>query len=373
MVVTYLWVVCSTQRHVYILVVPDAFCTGTPSFLTIVACCRKVSAADEYSISTEEMQKLNTAVFDESDPARALQLGTFVSMIYSLLLRPSQGCRLTRNSLFVSRGFKENTSFGPTDLVNVVSRGQNKSGSTIDEHLFLMHQFDPAAFNSIWWLSAQDVYLNDVKLPQQPYTAQDGPFSGQQAHSFVEMAARGMTDAKLESLPAFPQARQLGQQQPVFGRIPVLPRADDITQPCVANNIAQFMLLPLLQRIGVKGPEAAKLCDDVLCKLFRNGKCCFYKSNGVSDEGLSRKSKHQQKGQSLGTVRYGARDCPEWLAMLDAGHPNVKEDAQGSRGWKNTHVPTYEVLDSEVGLFCAACHSRRTVPCMPCHAHGIAC
>lgn len=47
-------------------------------------------------------------------------------------------------------------------------------------------------------------------LPQQPVTAQEGPFSGQQAHSFVEMAAKGMTDARLDSLPAFPQARQLG-------------------------------------------------------------------------------------------------------------------------------------------------------------------
>lgn len=315
----------------------------------IISSCRKVSATDEYRISPEELQKLNTPVFDESDPARALQLGTFVSMINSLLLRPSQGCKLTRSSLFVSRGFEWSTSFGHVELVNVNSKGQNKSGSTADEHLFLMHQFDPATFNPIWWLSAQDVYLNDIKLPQQPYTAQDGPFSGQQAHSFVEMAAKGMTDAKWESLPTFPQARQLGTQQAVFGRIPVLPKADDITQQCVANSLAHFLLLPALHRIQAKGPEAEKLCDNVLCKLFINGKCCFYKSNGVSDEVLSRKSKHQQKGQSLGTVRYGARDCPESLTMQDAGYLFVKEDAQDSRGWKNTHVPTYEVLDSEVG------------------------
>ena len=159
--------------------------------------CRKVAAANEYRISPEELQRLNTAVFDETDPAKALQLGTFVSMIGNLLLCPSQDCKMTRNSLFVSKGFETSASFGPVDLINVVSRGQNKTGSTQEEHLFLMHQFDPAAFNPAWWLSAQDVYLNDVRLSQQPYTAQDGPFSGQQAHSFVEMAAKGMTDANL--------------------------------------------------------------------------------------------------------------------------------------------------------------------------------
>ncbi|DBA88390.1 TPA: hypothetical protein ACH3X2_004884 [Trebouxia sp. C0005] len=280
---------------------------------------QKVAAADEYRISPEELQKLNTAAFDEADPAKALQLGTFVSMINNLLLRPSQGCRLTRNSLFISKEFQESASFGQTDLVDVVSRGQNKSGSTVDEHLFLMHQFDPAAFNPMWWLSAQDVYLNDVKLSQQPYTAQDGPFSGKQAHSFVEMAAKGMTDAKLESLPAFPQARQLGQQQVIFGRIPVLPKADDISQPCNANSLAQSLLLPALHRIGVKGPDAEKLCDDVLCKLLRNGKCCSYKSNSISDENLSRNSKHQQKGLSLGSVRYGARDAVNHLPCTMLG------------------------------------------------------
>ncbi|KAL0040152.1 hypothetical protein WJX79_008892 [Trebouxia sp. C0005] len=86
--------------------------------------------------------------------------------------------------------FQESASFGQTDLVDMVSRGQNKSGSIEVEHLFLIHQFDAAAFNPVWWLSAQDVYLKDVKLPQQPYTAQDGPRLGQQAQSFVEMAAR---------------------------------------------------------------------------------------------------------------------------------------------------------------------------------------
>ena len=194
--------------------------------------CRKVAAADEYRISPEELQRLNTAVFHEADPVKALQikLGAFVSMISNLLLRPSHGCRLTRQSLFTSKEFEQSASFGHTHVLNMVSRGENKSGSDGDEHLFLMHRFDPAAFNPMWWLSALDVFLNDVKLPQQPVTAQEGPFSRQQAHSFVEMAAKGMTDARLESLPAFPQARQLREQEPVFGRIPVLPKAGDITQ-----------------------------------------------------------------------------------------------------------------------------------------------
>ena len=311
--------------------------------------CRKVAAADEYRLSSEELQKLNTAVFDEADPSKALQLGTFVSMVYNLLLRPSQGCRLTRHSLFVTKDFADSSSFGQTDLLNVVSRGQNKSGSIVDEHLFLMHQFDPAAFNPMWWLSAQDVFQNDVKLAQQPYTAQHGPFSGQQAHSFVEMAAKGMTDAKLESLPSFPQARQLGVQEPVFGRIPLVPKASDITQACSANSVTQYLLLPALHRIGAKGPEADKLSDDVLCKLLRNGKCCSYKDRGVSDENLSGVSKHQQKGLSLGSVRYGARTANKTLLMHNACYPGVKDDPQGSKGWRSTHVPTYEVLDSEVG------------------------
>ena len=122
-----------------------------------------------------------------------------------------------------------------------------------------------------------------------------------------------------------------------------------------------------MQRIEAKGPDAERLCDDVLCKLLRNGKCCLHKSNGTTDEVLSRKSKHQQKGQSLGTVRYGARDCPESLTMQDAGYPSVKEDAQGSRGWKNTHVPTYEVLDSEASLLCEAGFWQALyIFCMPC-------
>ena len=253
-------------------------------------------------------------------------------MIGNLLLRPSQGCRLTRNSLFVTEDFAECSSFGQTDLLNVVSRGQNKSGSIVDEHLFLMHQFDPAAFNPLWWLSAQDVFLNDVKLPQQPFHAEDGPFSGQQAHSFVEMAAKGMTDARLESLPSFPQARRLGQQQPVFGRIPLVPKAKDITQTCSANSIAQFLLLPALQRIKAKGPEAEKLSDEVLCKLMRNGKCCSYKDHGVSDENLSGVSKHQQKGLSLGSVRYGARTANKTLAVHNAGYQWVKEDPRAAGG-----------------------------------------
>ena len=144
------------------------------------------------------MHRLNMAVFDVADPTRALQLGAFVSMISASLLRPTQSCKLNRKVLKVSTEFQESASFGETYAVNVVSRGQNKSGSRVDEHLFIMHQFDPAAFNPIWWLSALDVHLDDVKLPQQPYTAKDGPFSGQQAYSFVEMAAKGMTDSKPE-------------------------------------------------------------------------------------------------------------------------------------------------------------------------------
>ena len=62
------------------------------------------------------------------------------------------------------------------------------------------------------------------------------------------------------------------------------PKSNNVTQPCVANSLAQIMLLPALQLIGVKGPDADKLSDGVLCKLLRNGRCCSYMNNIVSDE-----------------------------------------------------------------------------------------
>ena len=62
-----------------------------PNAEMLLKCCRKVAPADEYRISPEEMQRLNKAVFDIADPAKALRLGTFVAMISTLLLRPSQG------------------------------------------------------------------------------------------------------------------------------------------------------------------------------------------------------------------------------------------------------------------------------------------
>ena len=217
-----------------------------------------------------------------------------------------------------------------------------------------MHHFDPKGFNYQWWMAALDVYLNDVKLPRQPYTCQDGPFHGQQAFSLVEMAAKGMTDASMESLPAFPQAMRLGPQRPVFGRIPVVPKASDVTQHCTANSLAQSLVLPALERIGVKGADVDSNHEDVLLKLLRNQKFAEFKSANVTDENVSRNSHHQQKGLSLGTVLYGGRACPEPTAMINAGYNHVKADAQGSRGWKNTHVPTYEVLDQEVTLLLAA-------------------
>ena len=92
----------------------------------------------------------------------------------------------------------------------------------------------------------------------------------------------------------------------------MLPKADDITQPCVANKLAQSLLLPALQRIDCKGPDADKLADEVLCRLLSNGICCMLKSNGVSNEMISCLSKHQQGGLSLASVRYGA--CNKLMA-----------------------------------------------------------
>ena len=162
-------------------------------------------------------------------------------------------------------------------------------------------------------------------------------------------------DARMESLPAFPQARKLGPQRPVFGRIPVLPRASDVSQHCTAGHLANSLVLPALERIGVKGKMVDQNHDDVLMKLFRNQKFSEFKSASVTDENVSRGSKHQQKGLSLGTVLYGGRACPEPTAMINAGYKYVKADAQGSRGWKSMHVPTYEVLDREVGSLPQCC------------------
>ena len=74
--------------------------------------CRKIASADEYRLAREEMNRLNMAVLDVADPTRALQLGAFASMIGMLLLRPTQSCKLNRNSLKVSTEFQESASFG---------------------------------------------------------------------------------------------------------------------------------------------------------------------------------------------------------------------------------------------------------------------
>ena len=108
-------------------------------------------------------------------------------------------------------------------------------------------------------------------------------------------------DARTESLPAFPQAKKLGPQRYVFGRIPVLPRASDVTQHCTANTLAPSLVLPALERIGVKGATVDNNHEDVLLKLFRNQKFSEFKSASVAYENVSRNSKHQQKGLPLGT------------------------------------------------------------------------
>ena len=88
--------------------------------------------------------------------------------------------------------------------------------------------------------------------------------------------------ARTESLPAFPQAKKLGPQRYVFGRIPVLPRASDVTQYCTANTLAQSLVLPALERIGVKGAAVDNNHEDVLLKLFRNQKFSEFKSASVT-------------------------------------------------------------------------------------------
>lgn len=134
-----------------------------------------------------------------------------------------------------------------------------------------------------------------------------------------------------------------------------MPKANKITEQCDAGRLAQSLLLPALHRIGVKGRDADKLSEDILCKLLRNGKCCQYKDRVVSDENLSGTTKHQQNGLSLGSVRYGARTANKSLTMHNAEYHSVDENAQGNKGWRRTHVPTYEVLDSEVSPTAVVC------------------
>lgn len=72
----------------------------------------------------------------------------------------------------------------------------------------------------------------------------------------------------------------------------------------------------------------------------------------ASDEEASRVTKHQRAGQSLATTTYGARVLPQAVSMLFAGHDRVDlVNAQGVQGWKNTNVPTFELLDREVCCF----------------------
>ena len=64
---------------------------------------------------------------------------------------------------------------------------------------------------------------------------------------------------------------------------------------------------------------------------------------------LSRVTKHFQGGQSLSTTTHGSRVLFEAVAMLFAGHDRVDlMNAQSAQGWKNTNVPTFELLDREV-------------------------
>ena len=69
----------------------------------------------------------------------------------------------------------------------------------------------------------------------------------------------------------------------------------------------------------------------------------------ASDEETSRVTKHHQGGQSLSTTTYGSRVLAEAVSMLFAGYDRVDlMNAQGVQGWKNTNVPTFELLDKEV-------------------------
>ncbi len=54
----------------------------------------------------------------------------------------------------------------------------------------------------------------------------------------------------------------------------------------------------------------------------------------------------------MATTTYGARVLPQAASMLFAGYDRVDlMNAQGAQGWKNTNVPTFELLDREVHCF----------------------
>lgn len=183
-------------------------------------------------------------------------------------------------------------------------------------------------------------------------------------------------DAVMERHPIDLTIEKLGEQVPVFERIPLVPHAKDLFRFTESAVLNQSLVRPCLERLGMKGEGTT--AHDVLSYMLRTARICQVKSAGgehcsqacalcmhisilyadlpfvlaASDEDASRVTKHFQGGQSLSTTTYGARVLFEALSMLFAGYDRVDlMNAQSAQGWKNTNVPTFELLDREVQCY----------------------
>ena len=143
-----------------------------------MSACRKVKFADDYKIHEAAAAKLNHAPFDLADPVKSLQLGMLLTLMYGFILRPHQSTLVTRANVGTSK-MEGSTSFGASDTINIVTRCTNKSGNENPEQLFAVKTFDSRCFSMDFWIALNAVYINDVRLPKQPYVCKSGRFEGQ--------------------------------------------------------------------------------------------------------------------------------------------------------------------------------------------------
>ena len=153
---------------------------------------RKVKFADDYKINEAAAAKLNHAPFDISDPVKSLQLDMLLTLMYVFVMRPHQSTLVTRSNVGISK-MEGSTSFGTSDVINIVTRCTNKSGNENPEQLFAVKTFDSRCFSMHFWMALNDVYVNDVRLPKQPYVCKTGRSEGRQVSSLVQMTAEGLT------------------------------------------------------------------------------------------------------------------------------------------------------------------------------------
>ena len=266
--------------------------------------CRKTKLADDYKINQEAAAKLNHAPFDLANPVQSLQLGMMITLMYGFIVRPHQSTLITRANVGTSR-MEGSTSFGASDTINIVTRCIDKSGNKNPEQLFAVKTFDPRCFSMDFWMALNDVYTNDVRLPNHPYVCKQGSYEGRPVNSLVQMTAEGLTgmlaslrmfttarsplqfdcnkeplgaDAVMERHPIDLTIEKLGEQVPVFERIPLVPHAKDLFRFTESAVLNQSLVRPCLERLGMKGEGTT--AHDVLSYMFRTARICQVKSAG---------------------------------------------------------------------------------------------